>query len=201
MDLTSQELLALLPVATAATLASRLVLGWKTIGTFAPALLALTVMQLGATDAAAALLVAGGATLLLAPILDRLALPRATRLSVNVVAVIAALVGTGTAAGDSSAAPVVVIAIVMERTWDSVSVSGPASAIWLYATTIGLAFAIAALVASVAGNLIELPWYTAASIGIGLNVVVGSYRGLRLTELRRFRAARGCGDLDRLAVA
>ena len=64
MDLTSQELLALLPIATAATLASRLVLGWRTIGTFAPALLALTVMQLGTRDAGAALLVAGGATLL-----------------------------------------------------------------------------------------------------------------------------------------
>lgn len=190
MDLTSQELLALLPLATAATLASRLVVGWRTIGTFAPALLALTVMQLGARDAGAALLVAGGATLVVSPILDALALPRATRLSVNVVAVIAALVGTGTAAGESSAAPVVVIAIVMERTWDSISVSGTGGAIGLYGRTVGLAFGIAALVASVADRLIAMPWYSAAAIGLALNVAVGSYRGLRLSELRRFRAAR-----------
>lgn len=190
MDLTSQELLALLPLATAATLFSRLVVGWRTVGTFAPALLSLTVMQLGARDAGAALLVAGGATLLVAPILDRLALPRATRLSVNVVAVIAALVGTGSAAGETSAAPVVVIAIVMERTWDSIGVTGTGGAVRLYATTVGLAFAIAAIVASLADRLTAMPWYGAAAIGIGLNVVVGSYRGLRLNELRRFRPAR-----------
>ena len=103
---------------------------------------------------------------------------------------IAALVGTGTAAGESSAAPVVVIAIVMERTWDSISVSGPGSALRLYGRTVGLAFAIAAMVASFADRLTAMPWYTAAALGIGLNVVVGSYRGLRLNELRRFRAAR-----------
>lgn len=194
MDLTSHELLALLPIATAATLATRLVLGWKTIGTFAPALLALTVMQLGARGAGAGLLVAGGATLLVAPILDRLALPRATRLSVNVVAVIAALVGTGTAAGDSSAAPVVVIAIVMERTWDSINVSGVGSALWLYGSTVGLAFAIAAIVASLADRVVAAPWYASAMFGIALNVIVGSYRGLRLSEVRRFRPARTATD-------
>ncbi len=194
MDLTSHELLALLPIATAATLATRLVLGWKTIGTFAPALLALTVMQLGARGAGAGLLVAGGATLLVAPILDRLALPRATRLSVNVVAVIAALVGTGVAAGESSAAPVVVIAIVMERTWDSINVSGVGSAIWLYGSTVGLAFAIAAIVASLADSVVAAPWYASATLGIALNVIVGSYRGLRLSEVRRFRPARTAAD-------
>lgn len=198
MDITAQELLALLPLATAATLASRLVIGWRSIGTFAPALLALMLMQLGPRDAAAAFLVAVGAALLAAPMLDLFPVGRSTRLSVLVVVVVGALVGSGTVAAASSAAPVVVLAIVMERTWDAANVGGARDAARLFLGTAVVANAIAMLLGAVAEPLLSMAWWQATAFGIAVNLIVGSYRGLRITELRRFRpiAVQGAAAVE-----
>ncbi len=186
MPLTADELLALLPVGTAIVLASRLVLGIRTSGLFAPALLALTVLQLGVRPAAAALLVASGAGLAAAPIVERLTLPRSSRLAVMVVVVCAAVVATGVLGPDGLAFPTVVLAILVERTWESANVDGAVAAVKLAATTAVVAFAVAAVLAELSPFLLGRHWLPVTAFGLGLNLLAGSYRGLRLTERRRF---------------
>lgn len=167
-------------------LGTRVLIGVRTVGTFAPALIALTVMQLGVQATLSMLLVAGGTGLLVAPLLERLAVPRATRLAVLVVAVAASLIASGAVDEQTVALPLVIIAIVIERTWDSARAEGPTSAVRLYAATIGVGFAIAAVLSELSPAVLDRHWLPTAALGIVANLAVGSYRGLRLTELRRF---------------
>ncbi len=190
MELTSHELLAFLPLGTAMVLATRLVLGIRTVGAFAPALVALTVLQLGATPTLSMLFVAGGTGLMVAPVLERLALPRATRLAVLVVAVCASLVASGAVEEQAVAFPLVIMAILIERTWESARVDGPSSAVRLHAMTLAVAFAVAAALAELAPFVLDRHWLPTAAIGIAANLAVGSYRGPRLSELRRFAPVR-----------
>ncbi|MEL6892550.1 MAG: 7TM domain-containing protein, partial [Actinomycetota bacterium] len=172
---------------SAAVLASRTFLGLKTIGTFAPALLALTILQMGPRSAAAALLVTLGAAMLCSPILDRMALPRPSRLAALTVVVLASLTGSGVIDESTSAAPVVVLAIVMERTWDTVQSATVGGAIRLFASTVGLAFVVAAGLERLSPSLAAMGWASSATVGLGAILVVSQYRGLRLSELVRFR--------------
>jgi hypothetical protein len=190
MDLTSHELLALLPLGTAIVLATRLVIGIRTVGAFAPALVALTVLQLGATPTLSMLLVAGGAGLVIAPVIERLAIPRATRLAVLVVGVCASLVASGAVEQDAVAFPLVIMAILIERTWDSARVDGPSTAVRLFAMTLAVAFTVAAALAELSPYVLDRHWLPTAAFGIAVNLAVGSYRGLRLTELSRFSPVR-----------
>lgn len=208
MELTAQELLALLPIGTALVLALRLVVGIHTIGAFAPALLSLTVMQLGTQATATMLLVAGGTGLMIAPIVDRLALPKGSRLAVVVVGVCASLVATGTVTADAVAFPIVVMAIVIERTWDSARVDGPVAGVRLFATTVTVAFVIAAALSALSPYLTDRQWMTSAALGVAANILVGSYRGVRLSERRRFsvliahqRPVSAAADVAAVAVA
>jgi 7 transmembrane helices usually fused to an inactive transglutaminase len=188
MELTAQELLALLPMGTALVLALRLVVGVRTIGAFAPVLLSLTTMQLGTQATATMLLVAGGTGLMISPVVDRLALTRGSRLAVVVVGVCASLVATGAVAADAIAFPIVVMAIVIERTWDSAQVDGPLAGVRLFSFTLIVAFAVAAALSAMAPYLTDRHWMTSAALGAAANILVGSYRGVRLTERRRFSA-------------
>jgi hypothetical protein len=190
MELTAHDLLALLPLGTAMVLSTRLIVGLRTIGAFAPALVALTVLQLGSQATLSMLLVAGGTGLIVAPVLERLALPRATRLAVLVVGVCASLVATGVVEEQAVAFPMVIMAIVIERTWDSARADGPASALRLYAATIAIAFAVAAALSELSPAVLDRHWLPTAALGVAANLAVGSYRGLRVTELRRFSPVR-----------
>jgi hypothetical protein len=199
MLLTSHDLLALLPIGTALVLASRLVLGIRSVGAFAPALVAMTILQLGTGTTLWMLLVAGGTGLIAAPVLERLALPKASRLAVLVAVVCASLVATGAIQDDAMAFPLVIMAILIERTWDSARVDGPSTAIRLYVSTIAIAFVVAALLAELSPLLLDRHWLPTAAIGMAANLIVGSYRGLRLNELRRFDPVRSAAQSAGLA--
>lgn len=186
MDLTSHELLALLPLGTAMVLATRTFIGIRVIGAFAPALLALTVFQLGAAATLGMLLVAGGAGLTTVAVLERLALPRSTRLAVLVVVVCASLVASGAIDEQAVAFPLVIVAILIERTWDTARIDGPFGAIRLHTSTIAVAFAIAAGLSELSPFVLDRHWLPTTALGLAANIAVGSYRGLRLSELRRF---------------
>lgn len=187
MNITPEQLLVYLPLGAAIAITFRQIIGIRAIGTFAPALLALNIMQMGARQSGATLLIATGAVFLTLPLIEKLALPRSSRLAIQVVAVLAALVATGMLHEDGSAAPIVVLALVLERTWDTMQTSGTLEAIRLGASTVAMAYAIAALLAASGQWIDQSPWYLLAAFGVAVNLAVGSYRGLRVTELRRFR--------------
>jgi hypothetical protein len=84
----------------------------------------------------------------------------------------------------------VIMAILIERTWDSARVDGPSTAVRLFAMTLAVAFTVAAALAELSPYVLDRHWLPTAAFGIAINLAVGSYRGLRLTELSRFSPVR-----------
>jgi 7 transmembrane helices usually fused to an inactive transglutaminase len=187
MQLTPQELLTLLPIAVALALTVRLVIGLRTVGVFAPALLALTAVDIGAHGVVGALLVAGGAGFAIAPFLDRLPIARQARLGALVIVVAAAVVGSGVLGDHASGLPMVVLAIVVERTWNDQTVTGARSATRLCGSTIASGGVIALALAATGPMMLAQHWTISSAVGLAVCLLVGGYRGLRLTEVYRFR--------------
>ncbi len=190
-------LLALLPVAALMIVALRVVVGMQTLGTFSPVLLAFGYTQAGLALGlllTVSMLVLG---VLAQPVLRRWHLPRVARLAILISLVSAALVaiqGLPGVRGDAdswgAAMPVVVTTVVTERLWEAWDSDG--------FTAAAVDAALTLLVATLVTVVLVSPWIRAlaetAPLALALAsaawiFVAGSYKGLRLTELRRFRSA------------
>ncbi len=189
-------LLALLPLASLIIVLLRVVVGMRTLGTFSPVLLAFGYTQAGLPLGlllTASMFVMGVAA---QRVLQRWHLPRVARLAILISLVSAALVavqGLPAVRGDAdswgAAMPVVVTAVVTERLWEAWDADGLRAA----AADAGLTLLVATLMTVV----LVAPWVRAlaenAPLALALACAMwifaaGSYKGLRLVELRRFRA-------------
>ncbi|MCP3854522.1 MAG: hypothetical protein GY698_07280 [Actinomycetia bacterium] len=191
MELTAQELLALLPVAAASAIAARVFVGVRTIGVFAPALLAIAVLELGIMRATSVLLVAMVAGLAASPLIERSKLARPARLGLILLAITATLVGSGMLDEGDSALPLVVLVSVVERTWETHRIDGPRAGARILATTLAVALLVALGLSATRDGLTGLHWLEVTAVGAAALVAVGRYRGLRLSELRRFDTLLG----------
>lgn len=192
------SLLAALPVAAVLVVALRILAGLTTFGIFAPVLLALAFVQVGLP---AGLLIFGTmlvAGLIVEPLLRPLKLPRVARLAVLLGVISGALLAVGFLGPDPSASrtwtaafPVVVTAIVIEQFWGSWEQEGIRQAL-VTAFWTALAALLAApflVIEPVAWLAARPPFYPFVLVlaGVALSVLIGFYRGLRLSELIRFR--------------
>lgn len=192
-----RSLLAVLPLAALIIVVLRVVFGLQTLGTFSPVLLAIGYSQAGLVPGV--LLTLGMFVLGFAvqPVLRRFRLPRVVRLSALIGSVSIALVslqefGIQGGAVDSWGAslPVVVTAVIIERLWETWDLDGAGSA----ARDACLTLAVATVVAVV--MLTPLVRVLADTVPVQFAVtctvwacIVGTYRGLRVNELMRFRDA------------
>jgi len=193
----TRELLAPLPLAAALVVGVRTLIGLQTFGVFAPILLALALAHTGVlpgTVIFAVMLSAGIMTQLLT---HRFKLPRIARLAVLLSAVVLALLlmqevsytlGLGLTVANTF--PVVVTAAIVERfsvNWEQQQLK---PTLKLAAWTMVVAAAASALLRSDMLLLLanRMPLVLVA-IGAMLALLLGSYRGLRLTEILRFRGA------------
>lgn len=194
------SLLAALPIAVLIAVVFRVLIGVQTFGIFAPVLLALAFVQVGIP---AGLLVFGTmlvAGLIIEPLLRPLKLPRVARLAVILGIVAGALLALGLFGPDPSASrnwtaafPVVIVTIIIEQFWGSWEQEGLRQAL-VGALWTALAGLVAAplLVAEPVAWLAEHPPiypFVLVVAGVGLSVLIGLYRGLRLSEFIRFRPA------------
>lgn len=194
------SLLAALPIAVLIAVVFRVLIGVQTFGIFAPVLLALAFVQVGLP---AGLLVFGTmlvAGLIIEPLLRPLKLPRVARLAVIMGIVAGALLALGLFGPDPSASrnwtaafPVVIVTIIIEQFWGSWEQEGLRqaliSALW---TALAALVAAPILVAEPVSWLAEHPPiypFVLVVVGVGLSVLIGLYRGLRLSEFIRFRPA------------
>lgn len=191
MEYSPQDILALLPLGAALATAIRNIVGLPLIGVFAPALLALTVLEIGPARGVATMLIAAAGGLIAAPFVSRLSLPRSSRLGLLLIAVAAAVVGSGVLDGSTAGLPMVVLAVAAERTWEAARVDGGFVALRLASWTLAASLFIAITLHAVAPTLSQLTWLGSVLVGVIVTVVAGSYRGLRLTELWRFRSLLG----------
>jgi len=190
------ELLALLPLAALIVVLLRVVVGVQTLGTFSPVLLALGYTQAGL---AAGLLLT---TVMIAlgfaaqPLLRRFRLPRIARLAVLigivtvVLLAVQQLAGPGDTTSWGAALPVVVTAVILERLWETWDLDGSRNAAIEAGLTVGVAVLVTTLLLAPTirglAETVPLPLAVACAIWAA---VVGTYRGLRLTELARFGSA------------
>ena len=193
-ELPGLYLLLVLPFGAVVVVFVRSILGWQTFGLFTPMLLALSYLQsgpiLGPTISTGAILI-GMATV---PVLKRLELSRVAFLGALISIVVAALGSLAVSLEELiliSAFPVVVTALVVERWWNAWETDGPRKAMRVTATTLLVALAIQYIV--VMPPMRTLVATAPLSIPIGsavLMILLGRYKGLRLSEISRFRAAR-----------
>lgn len=189
------ELLAMLPLAALLIVVLRVVVGLTTLGTFSPILLALGYTQSGivlGVGLTVALFALGFAS---QPLLRRFRLPRVARLAVLVGLVTVGLLSVQQIAGFGdtgeswgAALPVVVTATIIERLWESWDTDGAKTAAVEAVTT--LAVALLATLLLLSPLIRQLAETVPVPLALTCSVwafVAGTYRGLRLLELRRFR--------------
>lgn len=183
------QVLALIPVAALLVVLLRTVVGLRTLGTFSPVLLSLGYTQSGLVvglGLTAVLLVAG---LVAVPVLAATRMPRIARLAVLVGIVSVVLVGVthlagpGVGPGWSTALPVVVTAVVVERLWEAGELDGWGSAGTEALRTLAVAVAVTLLlfVPAVGDVASEHPLAVAAAAVLAA-ALTGTYRGARLLD-------------------
>jgi hypothetical protein len=194
-DLPHLHLLLMMPVGAAVVVFVRSVLGWKTFGLFTPMLLALAYLQSGPIAGPVISTTAILVGMLFAPALKLLNMARVAFLGALIGIVVLAL-GAMALQFDqpalASGFPVVVTALIVERWWNAWEADGPRKAIRTTATTLAVALVIQLLVAAppIVALAASAP-LAVPLVAVGLIIALGRYNGLRLSELARFRAAKG----------
>lgn len=186
-------LLSLIPLAALLIVLLRVVVGMSTLGTFSPVLLAISYAQVGLL--LGALLTIGLFVIgfLAQPLLRRLHLPRVARLAAMVGTVVAVLLGLqlffDKQLSDTLnvSLPVVVTAVITERLWEEWDADGVRAALASACLTLAVGVLVAMLMLTPMIRYLadEVPMALALACGMW-TIVVGTYRGLRLSELMRF---------------
>lgn len=188
------HLLYTMPLAAAVVVFARMVVGVKTFGLFTPMLMAMAFLQTGPIAGPIILFIAIVAGLLIAPFLKRLKMARVGFLAglMSIVALVLIAAMPYLERGEwVTAFPVVVTALAVERWWTVWEGEGIWEAAKIAFGTLLVAFAIELLVISPPVFwLVETSPFAAAAAGGVLGLAFGLYRGLRLSELARFKAVR-----------
>ncbi len=193
----TRELLAPIPLAAALVVGVRTLIGLQTFGVFAPILLGLALAHTGVVPGTIAFAGMLGAGILTQLLTRRFALPRIARLAVLLAAVVSALLAmqeisyaTGIGLTVANAFPVVVTAAIVERfsvNWEQQQL---VATLKLAAWTIVVAVAASALLrADLVLLLANRMPLALVAVGAVLSLLLGTYRGLRLTEIMRFQRA------------
>lgn len=195
--LSAGTMLALLPLAALVVVLLRVVVGIQTLGVFGPVLLAIGYTQAGLEAGLVLTLVMLALGFAAQPLLRRWHLPRVARLAVLVALVSIVLLALQTwgglaGAADSwgSALPIVVTASAVEKLWEVWDLDGARAALTDAGLTLGVAVLVTAILLAPPVRLLaeSVPVQLAVACGVW-TWVVGTYKGLRLTEIARFRAA------------
>ncbi|MEU5922010.1 7TM domain-containing protein [Streptomyces sp. NPDC047141] len=198
------SMMALLPLAALLIVLLRVVVGLNTLGTFSPVLLALAYAQAGLPLGVPLTLVMFALGFAAQPLLRRLHLPRVARLGVLIAVVTSGLIAAQLGLGSfglsdawGMSLPVVVTAIVTERLWEVWDLDGVRAAATGAALTMGTAVLVALLLLTpyVREVAEAVPLQLALACAVW-TAVVGTYRGLRLSELFRFAPAAKRREAD-----
>ena len=184
------NLLMVLPLGAFLVVLARSFIGVKAFGLFTPMLIALAFLQIGPVMGPIVLGTSVLTGMLVTPTLLKLRMTRVGFLGVLISLIVFVLVALQVFLGANlqvDAFPVIVTALVVERWWKQWEKDGPKEAAFIAFSTFILALVIQfVMVSNFALALIEMspllmPALTAIAIGI-----LGRYRGLRLSEIKRF---------------
>ena len=184
------NLLMALPIGAFLVVLARSFVGMKAFGLFTPMLIAIAFLQIGPIFGPIVLGSAVGVGMLVAPLLLKLHMTRVGFLGVLISFVVFVLAGLQVLLNTElqvDAFPVVVTALVVERWYRQWEKDGWKEAAWIAGSTFVLALMIQfVMVSRVALTLIEIsPLVLPGFAGIAI-ALLGRYRGLRLSEIKRF---------------
>ncbi len=193
------SLLLLAPFALLLTVFLRQVVGLGSIGTFLPVLLGYSLLQTGWLLGGLQILAALAVGVLLRGQLGRLTLlhvPRtAVMISLLVFLFLLASVFvqplTGVTSGSRMLLPLAALAMAIERVNTVASDRGAKEAAWLLAQTAILAVACCIVLGSAVLKTLTLAVPEALLVVMAEIILIGSYRGLRVSEWVRFRGLLG----------
>lgn len=184
------NLLMVLPLGAFLVVLARSFVGLKAFGLFTPMLIALAFLQIGPIMGPIVLGSSVLAGMLMTPHLLKLRMTRVGFLGVLIASIVLVLVALQMVLDTQlqvDAFPVIVCALVVERWWRQWEKDGAKEAAWQAFNTFMISLVIQfVMVSHIALILIEwspllMPACTAVAIAI-----LGRYRGLRLTEIKRF---------------
>ncbi|MDE1467385.1 7TM domain-containing protein [Aurantiacibacter sp. D1-12] len=184
------NLLMALPIGAFLVVLARSFVGMKAFGLFTPMLIAIAFLQIGPIFGPLVLISAVGVGMLVAPTLLKLRMTRVGFLGVLISFVVFVLAGLQVALDTElqvDAFPVVVTALVVERWYRQWEKDGAWEAFSIAMSTFFLALMIQfVMVSHVALTLIEIsPLVLPGFAGLAI-ALLGRYRGLRLSEIKRF---------------
>lgn len=207
------NLLMALPIGAFLVVLARSFIGLKAFGLFTPMLIAIAFLQIGPIFGPLVLIAAVGVGMIAAPSLLKLRMTRVGFLGVLISFVVFVLAGLQVVLDTElqvDAFPVVVTALVVERWWRQWEKDGAWPAAHMAMNTIVMALVIQfVMVSHVALTLIEIsPLVLPGFAGLAI-ALLGRYRGLRLSEIKRFapiwlegrRNAKAAATLDERAEA
>lgn len=191
-QVTGLHLLYTMPIAAAVVVFARMVIGVQTFGLFTPMLMAMAFLQTGLIAGPVILFIAIAAGLAIAPALKSLKMARVGFLGglMSIVAIaLLAVVPFFNKIEWVTAFPVVVTALAVERYWTVWEAEGIWDATKVALSTLAVAIGIEAVVLSdPVFWLVDQSPFAAPAVGGLLSLGLGLYRGMRLSELRRFKA-------------
>jgi hypothetical protein len=193
-QVTGLHLLYTMPLAAAVVVFARMVIGVQTFGLFTPMLMAMAFLQTGLIAGPVILFIAIAAGLAIAPALKSLKMARVGFLG-GLMAIVAiallAVVPFFNKIEWVTAFPVVVTALAVERYWTVWEAEGIWDATKVALSTLLVAIGIEAVVLSPPVFwLVDLSPFAAPVVGGVLSLALGLYRGMRLSEMRRFKVVR-----------
>ena len=184
------NLLMVLPLGAFLVVLARSFIGVKAFGLFTPMLIALAFLQIGPVMGPIVLGTSVLTGMIVTPTLLKLRMTRVGFLGVLISLIVFVLVALQVWLGANlqvDAFPVIVCALVVERWWKQWEKDGPKEAAYIAFSTFILALVIQfVMVSQFALSLIEMsPLLMPAFTGIAI-AILGRYRGLRLSEIKRF---------------
>lgn len=192
-------LILMLPIIATILSFSRQVIGIKAFGIITPALTTLTFLVMGLQYGLivfAAVLLSGTLTRLLVRRLHLLYLPRMALVLTSVSLSILVLLGFGVVTEQAavlsfSIFPILILTLLAEEFISVQFTSGARSAFTITAWTLLLAIACYFIVSWELLRTIVISYPEVVILGIPLNILLGRWSGLRLTEYFRFRKLLG----------
>ncbi len=193
--ISTQVLLAVIPLAGILVVGFRNLIGLQTFGLFAPILLAMAFVRTGLPTGllVSATMIAAG--LVVEVLLRPLSLPSVARMAALVAVVSTIMVLLDRYLNDHAthptliaALPVVVTAVIIEHFWSIWEQEGlhPALVTTGWTLLVALAASVVMLAEPIQSLAAHAP-YALGIVGAALSILIGRYRGLRITEVIRFR--------------
>jgi hypothetical protein len=197
VPINSIVLILMLPIIATLLAFARQVIGIKAFGLLTPAMTAVSFLVMGLSTGLIVfltILVAGTLTRLILRRLRLLYLPRMALVLTSVSFALLALLAIGAVSGDDRASslsfsifPALILTILAEDFIAAQFKSGFRTALTVTAWTVALACVCYLIVSSEIFRTLVLSYPEVTLLAIPLNVVLGRWSGLRLTEYFRFR--------------